>query len=89
MAIESGVTVVDLITQPNVMLLSNRITDALFIGFPVFIASILSNACIGVRNTLSSMSGSMGIGTASAGQIGTKVAANAAKAGVKKAAGKG
>ena len=84
-ATESGVAVVDLITQPNVMLLSNRITDALFIGFPVFITSILSYAGIGVGNTLSSMSGSMGSGTASAGQKGVKIAGNAAK----KAASKG
>ncbi|MBR8843876.1 MULTISPECIES: conjugal transfer protein TraG N-terminal domain-containing protein [Pseudoalteromonas] len=81
---QSNVPLVDLITQPNVMLLSNRITDALFIGFPVFVTSILSYAGLGFGSAISGMAG-VGGGTASAGAKGTKVASKAGQAGVKAA----
>lgn len=85
----SSVPVVDVLTQPNVMMNSQRITDMMFIAFPFILTSLLTYAGLGLGGAIGSFQGmSKGAGSAGRGggeaakKVGGKVARKAASKGV-------
>jgi hypothetical protein len=69
---DSTVPLWSMITQPNVMLISKKLTDVLFLGFPALLTSLLTVAGMSGGQALSSMSSSPGGDVGSAGNSGGK-----------------
>lgn len=85
----SSVPVVDVLTQPNIMMNSQRVTDMMFIAFPFILTSLLTYAGLGLGGAIGSFQGmSKGAGSAGRGggeaarKVGGKVARKAVSKGV-------
>ena len=81
---DTKAVMVDMITQPNVMLISKKLTDALFLGFPVMLTSLLTAAGLAGGQALGSLGGSPGADVGSAGKGGGKMAMNKARSAYQK-----
>ncbi|OHU89185.1 MULTISPECIES: conjugal transfer protein TraG N-terminal domain-containing protein [Pseudoalteromonas] len=84
----SSVPVVDVLTQPNVMMNSQRITDMMFIAFPFILTSLLTYAGLGLGGAIGSFQG-MSKGAGSAGRSGGDAARKVGGKVARKAASKG
>ena len=84
----SSVPVVDVLTQPNVMMNSQRITDMMFIAFPFILTSLLTYAGLGLGGAIGSFQG-MSKGAGSAGRGGGEAAKKVGGKVARKAASKG
>lgn len=84
----SQIPLVDVITEPNTMMNSQRLTDALFIAFPFILTSLLTYAGLGLGGAMGSFQG-MSKGTGNAGRSGGEAANKAGGKLGKKVATKG